>query len=139
MNPDLLTLPPFAVKFSFNPSPTASCNPLRITPFPLEILSPHSLHPHFFSCPQALANSDPSWVRVNQDEAGGRRVVEAQLGRVGREGGRRVILDRCNPQPEDRKAMMALAMLPRSARTSCVHFEARDVWVESGVAWVVRE
>ena len=32
-------------------------------------------------------------MRINQDEAGSRRVVEEQLGRLGKDGGARLVLD----------------------------------------------
>ena len=52
-------------------------------------------------------------MRINQDEAGSRRVVEAQLGQLGKDGGARLLLDRCNGEPAERAYMRELAMLPR--------------------------
>ena len=52
-------------------------------------------------------------MRINQDEAGSRRVVEDQLGRLAKDGGARLVLDRCNGEPAERAYMRELAMLPR--------------------------
>ncbi|KAL1524949.1 hypothetical protein AB1Y20_019825 [Prymnesium parvum] len=83
---------------------------------------------------QALEKSDSSWVRVSQDEAGSRRVVETQLGRLGKDDSVRIILDRCNTLREDRSYLMQLAMLPKHARTVCVYFKVDAAECEKRVA-----
>ena len=71
---------------------------------------------------QALAASDPAWVCVSQDEVGSRAGVEAMLGRLGRDDGARIVLDRCNVDAVDRRQLVELAMLPAAARVVCVFF-----------------
>ena len=68
-------------------------------------------------------NRNPKQVRISQDEAGSRGVVEDQLGRLGKVGDTRLILDRCNGEPAERAYMRELAMLPRDARTACIFFD----------------
>lgn len=71
---------------------------------------------------QALVASDPSWVCVSQDEIGSRGGVEEMIGRLGKDKGARILLDRCNVDPIDRKHLVELAMLPRAAEVACVFF-----------------
>ena len=69
-------------------------------------------------------NPNPNQVRISQDEAGSRGVVEDQLGRLGKVSGARLVLDRCNGDPAERAYMRELAMLPMGARTACIFFDA---------------
>ena len=73
---------------------------------------------------EALAKSDAAWVRVSQDEVGSRQGVEEMVGRLGRDHGARIVLDRCNVEPADRKYFVDLAMVSKGERVVCVYFAA---------------
>mmetsp|Transcript_11139 Transcript_11139/g.27375 ORF Transcript_11139/g.27375 Transcript_11139/m.27375 type:complete len:326 (+) Transcript_11139:291-1268(+) len=64
--------------------------------------------------------SEKKWQVVSQDDTGSRRTCESLIGRLSKDPNNRVILDRCNPDMEDRKYWLKLAWSPRDA--AAVHF-----------------
>ena len=55
-----------------------------------------------------MARDPRGWTYISQDESGSRSACETAIGNV-RPGRGRVLLDRCNVSPEDRKAWLKLA------------------------------
>mmetsp|Transcript_11364 Transcript_11364/g.21817 ORF Transcript_11364/g.21817 Transcript_11364/m.21817 type:complete len:229 (-) Transcript_11364:102-788(-) len=61
-----------------------------------------------------------TWHVVSQDESGSRRTCEDTIGRLCKDSKNKVILDRCNPDPSDRKKWLGLAFRPSDA--AAIHF-----------------
>ncbi|GAX78765.1 hypothetical protein CEUSTIGMA_g6202.t1 [Chlamydomonas eustigma] len=76
---------------------------------------------------EALVASGCGWVRVSQDECGGRRAAEQAFGIAalrGSDKGRHVILDRCNATVEDRRTWLDLALIgKRDKGVVAVYFD----------------
>lgn len=81
---------------------------------------------------EQLVQSGRGWIRICQDEAGGREAVESALGSAGKDTSKRVILDRCNEVQADRRYLMELAFSPKPA--VLVHFAVDAEVCESRVA-----
>lgn len=79
-----------------------------------------------------LELSGRGWVRVSQDELGGRAAVESVLGSLGKDASKRVVFDRCNETKEDRRYMLNLAFNPRPAVV--VYFDVDAETCEGRVA-----
>lgn len=69
----------------------------------------------------AASAASSRWAVVSQDDTGSRRACETAIGILAKDKNVRVILDRCNPDPEDRKYWLGLAWRPKDA--VCVHFD----------------
>lgn len=70
---------------------------------------------------QCLLLRSQTWKRISQDESGSRSACETEIGRL-TNSGRKVILDRCNPTREDRRAWVALAGT-WARNVVCVYFD----------------
>ncbi|CAF0878509.1 unnamed protein product [Adineta steineri] len=68
---------------------------------------------------QEMLVRDDRWTVVSQDEARSRDTCEREIGRPGKYS--KAILDRCNPDREDRKQWLALAQWAR--KPICVYFD----------------
>ena len=66
-----------------------------------------------------MMTRDERWAIVSQDESGSRDTCERELGRPGKHG--KVILDRCNPDRNDRKQWLAIAHWAK--KPICVYFD----------------
>lgn len=62
---------------------------------------------------------DDRWTVISQDEIGSREICERAIGRPGKYS--KAILDRCNPDREDRKQWLALAQWAH--KPICVYFD----------------
>eukprot|EP00472_Partenskyella_glossopodia_P012929 CAMPEP_0197519088 /NCGR_PEP_ID=MMETSP1318-20131121/4346_1 /TAXON_ID=552666 /ORGANISM="Partenskyella glossopodia, Strain RCC365" /LENGTH=408 /DNA_ID=CAMNT_0043069873 /DNA_START=186 /DNA_END=1412 /DNA_ORIENTATION=+ len=62
-----------------------------------------------------VSHMDKKWQVISQDELRSRRRCEDQVGRLVKDSKNRVILDRCNPDSEDRKYWLRLAWKPNDA------------------------
>ncbi|GAB5367525.1 hypothetical protein AAMO2058_001238000 [Amorphochlora amoebiformis] len=56
-----------------------------------------------------------TWEVVSQDDLGSRRKCEALIGILAKDKKKKVILDRCNPDPKDREYWVRLAFSPKDA------------------------
>jgi len=69
-----------------------------------------------------MAMRDERWLVVSQDESRSREACEQEISRPGKHG--RVVLDRCNPDQEDRRRWLALAQWAR--KPVCVYFDYEE-------------
>jgi atypical dual specificity phosphatase len=69
----------------------------------------------------SILEQSGGYVRVCQDDMGSRNACERAVGNAARSG-RPIVVDRCNPTPDDRLAWYKCAMQPSHA--ICVHFSA---------------
>ncbi|CAF3954093.1 unnamed protein product [Rotaria sordida] len=68
---------------------------------------------------QMILTRDDRWTIISQDETRSRDMCERELGRPGKYS--KAILDRCNPDREDRKQWLAIAHWAR--KPICVYFD----------------
>jgi len=64
-----------------------------------------------------LEKSDSSWIKICQDELGSRAKCEEVLAKnfLGKNTTKRIVIDRCNIEPLERRGWLELAMWPENA------------------------